>query len=67
MSDIVIRCPTTKRVVPTGLSTDKVKLSSLSGIDFKLQCPACFRLHTWRTKDAWEYKEQLKYGGRERL
>jgi hypothetical protein len=60
MSDIVFKCPATKRVVPTGLTTEKVKLNSLSGISFKLRCPACLRIHTWRSKDAWEHKEEPK-------
>jgi hypothetical protein len=60
MPDIVIMCPTTKRVVPTGLTTEKIKLDSLSGMDFKLQCPACKRIHRWRSKHAWEYKEEPK-------
>jgi hypothetical protein len=62
MTEIVIRCPTTKKVVPTGLSTEKIKLDSLSGIDFKLECPACRRLHTWRRKDAWEHCEEKGSG-----
>jgi hypothetical protein len=57
MPDIVIMCPTTKKVVPTGLTTETIKLGSLTGMDFKLQCAACKRIHTWRSKHAWEYKE----------
>jgi hypothetical protein len=64
MPDILFRCPTTKRVVPTGLTTDKVKLSSLSGITFTLRCPACLRNHKWQKKDVWEHEERPKLGMR---
>ena len=55
MPDIVIRCPNLGRVVPTGLTTEKIKLSSLSGIKLRLQCPACLKIHKWSQKEAWIY------------
>jgi hypothetical protein len=40
-------------VVPTGLTTEKIKFESLSGITIPLQCPACLKMHKWEPKDAW--------------
>jgi hypothetical protein len=53
MPDIMILCPTLKRAVPTGLTTEKIKLESLSGIKIPLRCPACLKTHHWERKDAW--------------
>jgi len=52
-----------RRVVPTGLttekiklsSTEKIKLSSLSDLKLRLQCPACLKIHRWGQKDALIY------------
>ena len=55
MPEIVIKCPTTKKVVPTGLISEKIRLDSLSGIIFKLRCPACLKIHKWKRDDAWIY------------
>ena len=56
MPEIMIRCPNFGRIVPTGLTTEKIKLSSLSG-RFKLRvlCPACLKIHRWGQKEAWIY------------
>lgn len=53
MPDIVIRCPMFEKVVPTGLTTEQIKLDSLSDLVIPLRCPACQKLHKWRRKDAW--------------
>ena len=57
MPNIMIRCPTTGKTVPTGLSTEKIKFKSLSEIKIPLQCPACLKLHHWEQKQAWVQKE----------
>jgi len=41
--------------VPTGLTTEKIKLSSLSDLKFRLQCPACLKIHRWGQREAWTY------------
>jgi hypothetical protein len=51
----MIRCPNTKRVIPTGLTTEKINLSSLSNLKLPLRCPACLKLHKWGQKDALIY------------
>ena len=58
MPNIVIRCPTLGTTVPTGLSTEKIKFKSLSGVELRLQCPACLRLHKWEQREAWVAKEE---------
>jgi hypothetical protein len=55
MSEIVIRCPNTRRVVPTGLTTEQIKLTSLSGLKLRVLCPACSKTHTWGQREAWLY------------
>ena len=56
MSEILIRCPNLGRVVPTGLTTEKIKLSSLSDLKLRLHCPACLKIHRWGQKDALLYE-----------
>jgi hypothetical protein len=55
MPEIMIRCPNTRRVVPTGLTTEKIKLGSLSGLKLRLLCPACLKWHRWGQKEALMY------------
>ena len=55
MPEIMIRCPNLRRIVPTGLTTEKIKLSSLSDLKLPLLCPACLKTHKWGQKDAWIY------------
>jgi hypothetical protein len=50
----MIRCPTFGTVVPTGLTTEKIKFESLSGVVIPLRCPDCMQLHKWEQKEAWE-------------
>jgi hypothetical protein len=57
MADIMIRCPTTGKPVPTGLTTEKIKFESLSEIKIPLKCPACLKLHHWEHKQAWVQNE----------
>jgi hypothetical protein len=53
MPDIMIRCPTTRREVPTGLTTEAIKFDSLYGITIPMECPECGRTHTWKREEAW--------------
>jgi len=52
MPNIMIRCPTFGTAVPTGLTTDMIKLDTLQ-ITLTLRCPACKKIHKWKQKDAW--------------
>jgi len=55
MPEIVIRCPNLRRIVPTGLTTEKIKLGSLSDLKLRLLCPACLKWHQWGQKEALIY------------
>lgn len=63
MGRIMIRCPMFDQPVPTGLTTEMIKLDSLSipfnslTITLTLRCPACNELHIWKHKDAWVEEE----------
>ena len=52
MPKIMIRCPVRDKPVPTGLTTEAIKLYSIT-IGLKLRCPECDQFHKWNCKDAW--------------
>ena len=53
MPEIMIRCPSLKQSVSTGLKTEAIKLESLDDLSIPLRCPACLKMHHWQRKDAW--------------
>jgi hypothetical protein len=53
MPMIMIQCPIFKRAVPTGLTTENIKLDSLSGLAIPFQCPVCLKTHRWEREQAW--------------
>jgi hypothetical protein len=53
MPMIMIQCPTFKRAIPTGLTTENIKFDSLSGLAIPVQCPVCLKTHRWERADAW--------------
>ena len=54
MPRIMILCPRLKWAVPTGLTTDMVKLDSMfDEMKVTFKCPACGANHCWMRKDAW--------------
>ena len=53
MPNIVIRCPSTRAIVSTGISTTTIIFDTLPNIAVPLQCPACNAIHNWKPKDAW--------------
>jgi len=52
MGRIMIACPTTGQLVPTGLtlSREEFERAVLSGS--VTRCPACGRIHAWTKRDA---------------
>jgi hypothetical protein len=52
MARILIRCPIFDKSVPTGLTTNMIKLDTLD-ITLSMRCPACDRIHKWKQKDPW--------------
>jgi hypothetical protein len=57
MPRILIPCATFDKAVPTGLTTDMIKLDTLD-ITLSMRCPACDRIHRWKQKDAWIEQEE---------
>jgi hypothetical protein len=58
----MIRGPILGIPVPTGLTTEKIKFESLTGITITgitipLTCPACSKVHQWQRKQAWVENE----------
>jgi hypothetical protein len=53
MAKIMIRCPVFETAVPTGLTTEEIKIEALSGLTMPLRCPACLNFHKWQMKDVW--------------
>ena len=51
MRRIVIRCPTTQALVPTGYRTTDCDLASLTEPK-SFRCPVCQRVHDWSARDA---------------
>jgi len=53
MGAIMIRCPTTKQLVPVGIDTDKDSFNSLPDVvATPIRCPLCGQDHTWSKADA---------------
>ena len=52
MGQIVIKCPVTGRLVPTGMGADKSSFEASSYEGNSFQCPECGNMHTWDKKDA---------------
>ena len=44
---ILIRCPATQRLIPTGIVTDQRTYESGTFLNNSTQCPHCGELHTW--------------------
>ena len=58
MPDIMVRCPTLRIPVPTGLTTESVKFESIPNIAIPFHCPACLKTHQWRPITAWIDKDR---------
>jgi hypothetical protein len=53
MGAIMIRCPTTKQLIPVGIDTDRDSFQGLPDVQATpVHCPACGGLHAWSKKDA---------------
>jgi hypothetical protein len=52
MPNVMTWCPTLQRAVPTGVTTEMVRLDTLQ-IASTFHCPLCGRDHTWQRADAW--------------
>jgi endogenous inhibitor of DNA gyrase (YacG/DUF329 family) len=53
LNRIVIKCPTTGKLVYTGFAMDPITFAALPVEDMDpIKCPACNQLHRWKKKDA---------------
>jgi endogenous inhibitor of DNA gyrase (YacG/DUF329 family) len=53
MAEVMIKCPETGKLVPTGFSMDKASFESSSLKNNTLSdCPACGKNHVWSKEDA---------------
>jgi hypothetical protein len=53
VGEILILCPRTSALIPTGLRIDWVVFKSLPPVAVPLRCPACRQIHKWKPRDAW--------------
>lgn len=53
MSLVMIRCPTTGRVVSTAIEAEPDDFRQLPNVAAKMRCPACGKDHVWMTSSAW--------------
>ena len=52
MSALVVICPVTCNVIPTGIETEAEVLKGLPRIQAAVRCPACGEQHFWTCDDA---------------
>ena len=52
MSALVVVCPLTCKVIPTGIETEPEVLKALPRIPAAVRCPACGEQHFWTCDDA---------------
>jgi hypothetical protein len=52
MPRIMIKCPTTGKLIPTGMAADQNSFDSSTFTNNSVQCPECGRMHTWSKQDA---------------
>ena len=53
MADLVIKCPTTGKVIKTGIRISKEAFDSSEMTNNTVGCPECGQNHKWDKKDAW--------------
>ena len=49
----MVKCPQTRRPLPTGLKAEWVLLSSLPPVAVPFLCTACGQIHKWKRDEAW--------------
>lgn len=53
MGQVMIRCPSTGKAVPTGLRFDAFSFENAQLSANTVTCPHCGKPHTWNKSDAW--------------
>ena len=51
MGQLMIKCPITGELVPTGITMDKTSFESSTFANNSIKCPSCGKIHTWSKKD----------------
>lgn len=65
MNRIVIKCPTTGKMIYTGYSMDPATFGAIPIEQMDpIECPACRRMHRWGKKDALFEREDPKEGAK---
>jgi hypothetical protein len=52
-SMVMIKCPSTRQDVPTGIIIDELSLKNLQKQRGKLHCRVCGQIHHWSLDEAW--------------
>ena len=53
MTAIMIRCPNTGRVIPTGVEADPFTFIHIPDVLSRSKCPVCGAQHVWWVREAW--------------
>ena len=53
MGMVMIKCPDTGQVVPTGIEIERITFVRLPDIEVRMNCPACGAEHLWSKRVAW--------------
>ncbi len=53
MGMVMIRCPETRRAIPTGMQVDRAAFRSAAVFFSRTLCPLCRVTHEWFAQDAW--------------
>ena len=52
MPRVMIKCPNTQKLVPTGMAMDKSSFDSSTLTNNTVHCSACGKNHTWSKSEA---------------
>jgi hypothetical protein len=65
MGVVMIRCPRTRREIPTGLEMDRARFNATPVFFARAYCTHCRSEHEWFAKEAWVSDEPLHEWERE--
>jgi hypothetical protein len=60
MPALMVTCPTTARIIPTGIEIEAEDLRLLPRIAAPVHCPACGEKHFWTRDDAMLDRPELR-------
>jgi len=53
MGMVVVKCPQTGRVIPTGIKADRDSFQRSTVFFGRTRCPICHTDHAWFSREAW--------------